>query len=74
MIDDFIPESQTAPGGALVPPPRHPPLALSAGDATPPHRQPVYVSGQAFARELAHTALDALDALGDSIAGAVGLR
>jgi hypothetical protein len=58
------------PGGALVPPPIHPPTALAAPAPLPSRRRDEPVT---LAR-LVDSALDVLDAVGDSIAGAVGLR
>jgi hypothetical protein len=49
-------------------------MALAAGDALPPQRGSILVSGQSLVREVVQTTLDALDSLGDSIAGAVGIR
>lgn len=73
MIDDFLPEPQ--PSGALVPPPRNPPTALATADALPPQRPArAITSGEGLLRQLVLTTLDSLDSLGDSIAGAIGLR
>jgi hypothetical protein len=68
MSDESRPIAE--PGGALVPTPDHPPTALAAPAALPSRRrdEPVTLG------RLVDSALDVLDALGDSIAGAVGLR
>ncbi|HEV7992645.1 MAG TPA: hypothetical protein VGP25_12525 [Gemmatimonadaceae bacterium] len=73
MIDDFLPE--TEPSGALVPPPRTPPTALATAAPLPP-RLPsgAIASREGFFRDLVRSTLDSLDTLGDSIAGAIGLR
>lgn len=73
MIDDILPEPQ--PSGALVPPPRTPPVALATSDALPPRRSSNrVVRSENLFRELVRSTLDSLDSLGDSIAGAIGLR
>ena len=73
MIDDFLPEPQ--PSGALVPPPRNPPTALATADALPPQRPARAITPRdGLLRQLVQTTLDSLDSLGDSIAGAIGLR
>jgi len=73
MIDDFL--SETQPSGALVPPPRNPPTALATTDALPPLRPSRTISqGEGLFRQIVQTTLDSLDSLGDSIAGAIGLR
>ncbi|MDQ6635373.1 MAG: hypothetical protein M3Z10_11545 [Gemmatimonadota bacterium] len=72
-MDENLPETQ--PDGALVPPPRVPPLALTTSAPLPPH-QPAPRSPwrTETLRDLATAALDRLDVLGDRIANAVGLR
>lgn len=73
MIDDILPEPQ--PSGALVPPPRTPPVALATAQPLLPHRPSRGIaSGEDLLRDLVRTTLDTLDSLGDSIAGAIGLR
>jgi hypothetical protein len=73
MIDDILPEPQ--PSGALVPPPRTPPVALATGEPRWPDRPAREVAlSEGFFRDLLRTTLDSLDSLGDSIAGAIGLR
>jgi len=74
MIDDLELDSSSAHTGALVPLTSRPAIARTSGDVTTHDRHELILSGEAFVRELAHTALDALDSLGDSIAGVVGLR
>jgi hypothetical protein len=73
MMDDILPEPQ--PSGALVPPPRTPPVALATAEPVPP-RQPSrrVVRSEGFFRDLVRSTLDSLDSLGDSIADAIGLR
>jgi hypothetical protein len=71
MSDEILPPPE--PTGALVPPPGHPPTALAAIAPLPPRREdPLDV--RTLLGQAVDTTLDALDALGDSIAGAVGLR
>ena len=73
MMDDIRPEPQ--PSGALVPPPRTPPVALATAESLPPRRPSNRgVRSEDFFRDLVRTTLDSLDSLGDSIAGAIGLR
>jgi hypothetical protein len=73
MIDDILPEPQ--PSGALVPPPRTPPVALATAEPLQPQRPSLSVtSREGFFRDLVRTTLDSLDSLGDTIAGAIGLR
>jgi hypothetical protein len=71
MSDEILPQSE--PSGALVPPPTHPPTALAAPAPLPPRREDA-VDLRAFVGRLVDATFDALDTLGDSIAGAVGLR
>ncbi|HTK49358.1 MAG TPA: hypothetical protein VL328_15375 [Gemmatimonadaceae bacterium] len=71
MSDEIIPRPE--PSGALVPPPVHPPTALASATARPPRREES-VDLRAFVGRAVDTALDALDTVGDAIAGAVGLR
>jgi hypothetical protein len=73
MMDDILPEPQ--PSGALVPPPRTPPVALATAEPLQPHRPSRSIAPRkGFFRDLVRTTLDSLDSLGDSIAGAIGLR
>ena len=73
MIDDMLPEPE--PAGALIPPPRNPPIALATADAPLPYREPRGVAPrEGIVRQVVQTALNALDDVGDSIARAVGLR
>jgi hypothetical protein len=73
MIDDFLPEPE--PSGALVPPPRNPPTALATSAPLPPSRPSLAITPrEGFFRGLVQTTLDSLDSLGDTIAGAIGLR
>ena len=73
MDEERIPEPE--PTGALVPPPVHPPTALATAAPLPPRRWDDDVSEARGVLERAvNRALDALDSVGDSIAGAVGLR
>jgi hypothetical protein len=64
------------PSGALTPPPRVPPIAVAASAPLPP-REPsarrVHWPTKEI-RGLIGSALDGLDALGERIATAVGLR
>jgi hypothetical protein len=71
MSDENLPQAE--PGGALVPPPTHPPTALASATPLPPRREDA-VDLRAFVGRLVDTTFDALDTLGDSIADAVGLR
>lgn len=73
MDDERLPEPQ--PGGALVPPPVHPPTALATAAPLPPRRRDgdVVEARNLVARVITRT-LDVLDNVGDSIAAAVGLR
>ena len=71
-MDEHSPETQ--PSGSLVPPPRVPPGALATAAPQPPHRPSRSVRRSYGVRDLVSDALDRLDALGDRIAGAVGLR
>jgi hypothetical protein len=75
MDDDRIPETQ--PSGALVPPPRVPPTAVATAAPLPPRRpippRPPASLGASL-RGFLSAALDRLDALGDRIADAAGLR
>ena len=67
MSDEIIP--QPDPSRALVPPPLHPPTALAS--ATPlPRRREEPVDVRALVGRAVDTALDALDTIGDSLAGA----
>ncbi len=75
--DEYRPQPE--PHGSLVPPTRHPPTAV--GVATPPPPRPSAVprrrrrSGLLGLLSLAvNTTLDAADAVGDAVAGALGLR
>jgi hypothetical protein len=73
MMDDILPEPQ--PSGALVPPPRTPPVALATVEPLPPRRPSSRaVRSEGFFRDVVRSALDSLDSLGDTIAGAIGLR
>jgi hypothetical protein len=73
MIEDFLPEPE--PSGALVPPPRNPPTALATADALPPRRPSRAITPrEGILRSFVQTTLDSLDSLGDTIAGAIGLR
>jgi hypothetical protein len=73
MIDDFFPEPE--PSGALVPPPRNPPTALATAAPLLPRRPSRVISPREdFFRGLVQSTLDSLDSLGDTIAGAIGLR
>ncbi|MEO8564475.1 MAG: hypothetical protein ABI601_20545 [bacterium] len=73
MIDDLLPEPE--PSGALAPPPRHPPTALATSAPLPPRRPSrVITPREGFFRGLVQATLDSLDSLGDTIAGAIGLR
>jgi hypothetical protein len=73
MMDDILPQPQ--PSGALVPPPRTPPTALATAEPLPPLRPSGrVVRSEGLLRDLVRTTLDTLDSLGDSIAGAIGLR
>ena len=77
-MTDHLPEPQ--PGDMLVPPPRVPPTAVASASSQPSHRQ------VSFSRHIVGSgprgglgvfvaaALDKLDALGDRIAAAAGLR
>lgn len=74
MDDERVPEPE--PSGALVPPPAPPPTALAAPEFLPPRRwddDDVVEAGRLLRRAV-DRALNALDAAGDSIAEAVGLR
>ena len=73
MEDARLPESE--PSGALVPPPTHPPIALATAAPLPPRRweDDAIEARNVLVRAVERT-LDALDHVGDSIAGAVGLR
>jgi hypothetical protein len=71
MSDEILPQSE--PSSALVPPPTHPPTALAASAPRPPRREDA-VDLRVLIGRLVDTTFDALDTLGDSIAGAVGLR
>ncbi|HET7132391.1 MAG TPA: hypothetical protein VFJ95_09080 [Gammaproteobacteria bacterium] len=71
MSDEILPLPE--PSGALVPPPVNPPTALAAATPIPPRRED-RVDVRTLVGQAVDTTLDALDALGDSIAGAVGLR
>ena len=68
MIDDFVSEVQ--PGAALVPAPQHSATALT----TPVNERARAIARGDTMRNLFESALDTLDTLGDTIAGAVGLR
>ena len=77
MTDDFSPDPE--PGGALVPPRRHPPTAV--GTATPPPPRPsrpvrtrVSRGWLGAVRAGLNVVLDAADQAGDAIAEAMGLR
>jgi hypothetical protein len=73
-MDDFTPE--TAPSGALTPPPTHPPTAVATSAPLPPRgagsRTVPY--GRKGLRGLVDAALDGLDALAERIANAARLR
>lgn len=73
MPDDSLPEPQ--PSGALVPPPRTPPVALATIEPQPPLRPRAdAVDPQRGLLRLVDAALDALDDVGDRVASLVGLR
>ena len=73
MSDDSVLEPQ--PGGALVPPPRTPPMALAAATPLPPIRpRSEGIEGPRSLLRLVDAALDVLDAVGDRVAVMVGLR
>jgi len=75
MIDDeSMPDPE--PTGALVPVPHIPSTALVTATPLPPRRwsdDDLIVARDFFARAV-RSAFDALDDVGDSIAGAIGLR
>ena len=73
MIDDPLPEPQ--PSGALVPPPRGPTTAIATAAPLPPrHPSPAIRPREGVFRGLVQSTFDTLDRVGDSIAGAIGLR
>ena len=73
MDEERIPEPE--PTGALVPPPVHPPTALATAAPLPPRRwDDDVIEARGVLERAVNRALDALDSVGDSIAGAVGLR
>ena len=71
---DHLPDPETS--GALVPPPRVPPVAVATSAPLPPRRSSSDVAWRKprGLTALVTAALDGLDALGDRIAGAAGLR
>lgn len=71
MSDEILPQPE--PAGAIAPPPEHAPTALATLTPHPPRREDAAGLRTLVGRAV-DTSLDALDALGDSIAGAVGLR
>ena len=71
MIDDQLPEPH--PSGALVPPPSGPITTIATSAPLPPRRPPM-MPREDFFRGLVRSTLDTLDRVGDSIAGAIGLR
>ena len=71
-MDDWTPDTQ--PDGAMTPPPRVPPTAVATMTPQPP-RKPTPKSTRAGGLiALLDRALDALDAVAERIANAVGLR
>ena len=73
MEDEHL--SKPEPSGALVPPATHPPRAVATVTTLPPRlREDEVETATALLRRAVHSALDTLDAVGDSIATAVGLR
>ena len=73
MIDDHLPEP--LPSGALVPPPSGPITAIATSAPLPPRRPSRTITPREdFFRGLVQSTLDTLDRVGDSIAGAIGLR
>ncbi len=73
MDEERIPEPE--PSGALVPPPVHPPTAIATAAPLPPRRwDDDVIEARGVLERAVNRALDALDSVGDSIAGAVGLR
>lgn len=72
-MDESLPEPQT--DGFLVPPPRVPPTAVATATPLPPSQpQRSLRVRRSGVFTLIDRALDQLDALGDRIADAVGLR
>ena len=78
MTLDDTPAPVPQPGGALVPPVRHPPTALAADSSLPPReRARVWIrqsSVSQSAGNLVRYLLDAMDVLGDTVAEGLGIR
>ena len=76
-MDDVVPTPPTEPSGALVPPPRVPPTAVSTATPEPPplrpERQP-YMRQRGRAAQFLRQTLDAVDELADNLADGLGLR
>jgi hypothetical protein len=76
-MDDAVPNPQTQPSGALVPPPRVPPAAVATATPEPPplrpERQP-FMKQRSKAIQFLRQTFDAVDELADSIAEGLGLR
>ena len=73
MDDERVPEPE--PGGALVRRAVHPPAALAAATPLPPRRwDDDMIEARGMFTRVVSRALDTLDAVGDTIAQAVGLR
>ena len=72
-MEDDLPDPE--PSGALVPPPTYPPTALATAALPPRRRDDDEIElAASLLRRAVRSALDTLDAVGDSIATAVGLR
>jgi len=72
MIDDFI--SETPATTSLVPAPHAPDAALAESGWRPFLESERAIARRGTLRDVLESALDTLDTLGDTIAGAVGLR
>ena len=79
MESENVPQPQ--PAGSLVPPPRHPPTALAVTTPPPPRRPRNPLERfredprtQRFVDNAITAIFDRADAVGDSIAGLLGLR
>jgi hypothetical protein len=72
MTDDFV--SEPHPTGALVPVPESSSTTLTAAGRRPFLESERAAARRGVLRDLVRTTFDTLDALGDTIAGAVGLR
>ena len=73
-MDEHGPDTESS--GALTPPPTYPPTAVAASAPLPPLRPSAsrVPARRRGLRGLIEFALDGLDAIGDRIAGAAGLR